>query len=223
MARPAYRLADRTSWHAVAEREFGKSPRWRWPGSGTDPAGSRAKCAVEVEHLKDVLATQPVIKQAKGVICCCGAGSSEQAFRALREVSHRCGCRKSRPRMSNGISVLVEDSPESILPAYHEAFDPVGFKRLGPGSQREKQGRSTPTEVVRGHDPASGAARPTCNDDAFGADAHRSTAQRENRSTVHVDTLDNPTDYEPHIEVVERHPDGRRQQQRGQCRHEYRW
>lgn len=43
--------------------------------------------------------------------------------------------------MSNGMSVLVEDSPGSVLPAYHEAFDPVGFKGLGPGSQGRRGGQ----------------------------------------------------------------------------------
>jgi hypothetical protein len=36
--------------------------------------------------------------------------------------------------MANGIPVLMEDSAESVLPTYHEAFDPVGFKGLRPGS-----------------------------------------------------------------------------------------
>ncbi|MBA8923821.1 hypothetical protein BC739_001018 [Kutzneria viridogrisea] len=33
------------------------------------------------------------------------------------------------------MSILMEDSTETISPAYGEAFDPVGFKGLGPGSQ----------------------------------------------------------------------------------------
>jgi hypothetical protein len=31
--------------------------------------------------------------------------------------------------------ILVEDSAETVSPAYGEAFDPVSFKGLGSGSQ----------------------------------------------------------------------------------------
>jgi hypothetical protein len=33
------------------------------------------------------------------------------------------------------MSILVEDSAETVSPAYGEAFDPVGFKGVGSGSQ----------------------------------------------------------------------------------------
>ncbi len=33
------------------------------------------------------------------------------------------------------MSIFVEDSAETVSPAYGEAFDPVGFKGLGSGSQ----------------------------------------------------------------------------------------
>jgi hypothetical protein len=29
------------------------------------------------------------------------------------------------------MSVLMDDSTETVLPAYGEAFDPIGFKALG--------------------------------------------------------------------------------------------
>lgn len=34
------------------------------------------------------------------------------------------------------MSILMDDSAETVHPAYGEAFDLVGFKGVGPGSQR---------------------------------------------------------------------------------------
>ncbi len=50
---------------------------WRGPD---DPA-------VEVEQLKEALATQPVIEQAKGMIMLVRACTSDEAFIVLREVA----------------------------------------------------------------------------------------------------------------------------------------
>jgi hypothetical protein len=33
------------------------------------------------------------------------------------------------------MSILVDDSTKTVMSAYGEAFDPVGFKGLGSGSQ----------------------------------------------------------------------------------------
>lgn len=47
----------------------------------------------------------------------------------------RCACRKPRPCRSSSMSVLVDDSAETVLSTYLEAFDPIGFNRLRHGSQ----------------------------------------------------------------------------------------
>ena len=39
------------------------------------------------------------------------------------------------------MSVLVDDTAEVVLNAYDEAFDPVGFKGLGAGSQGRRGGQ----------------------------------------------------------------------------------
>lgn len=39
------------------------------------------------------------------------------------------------------MSVFMDDSAETILPAYGEAFDPVGFQRLRSGSQGRRRGK----------------------------------------------------------------------------------
>jgi DNA-binding SARP family transcriptional activator len=46
-----------------------------------------------------------------------------------------CACRKLRPHRSSDMLILVDDSAETVQPAYGEAFDLVVFKGLGPGSQ----------------------------------------------------------------------------------------
>ena len=46
-----------------------------------------------------------------------------------------CACRELRPCRSSGVSILVDDSADTVQPTYGEAFDLVVFKGLGPDSQ----------------------------------------------------------------------------------------
>ncbi|MET7543153.1 hypothetical protein [Streptomyces sp. NPDC005507] len=41
-------------------------------------------------------------------------------------VSQLCACRERHPGSSSGMSVLVDDAAEPVMPAYVEAGDPVG-------------------------------------------------------------------------------------------------
>jgi hypothetical protein len=70
-------VAPRASTRAVVWDEAVTS--WKSPDP-EDPA-------VEAEQLKDALATQPVIEQAKGMIMLLHTCTDEEAFTALREVS----------------------------------------------------------------------------------------------------------------------------------------
>jgi hypothetical protein len=48
---------------------------------------------------------------------------------------YRCTCRELRTCSSSGMSILVDDTTQTVPPAYGQALDLVGLKGLGPGSQ----------------------------------------------------------------------------------------
>lgn len=50
-------------------------------------------------------------------------------------VDQPCACRKLRPCRLSSLAILVDDSAESVLPIYGEAFDLSGFDRLRPDQQ----------------------------------------------------------------------------------------
>ncbi|MEV5721865.1 ANTAR domain-containing protein [Amycolatopsis mediterranei] len=81
---------------------------WRGPG---DPA-------VEVEQLKEALATRPVIEQAKGMIMLVRACTSDEAFIALREISQHA-------------NVKVHDVAAVVVAAASRAERPGELAGLG--------------------------------------------------------------------------------------------
>ena len=54
---------------------------------------------------------------------------------------YRCTCRELRTCSSSGMSILVDDSAETVQPVYGEALDLVGFKGLWPDSQGCRGGK----------------------------------------------------------------------------------
>jgi hypothetical protein len=50
-------------------------------------------------------------------------------------VDEPCACRKPHPCRLSDIAILMDDSAETVLSTYGEAFDLGWLKRLGPGSQ----------------------------------------------------------------------------------------
>ncbi|WP_233223473.1 ANTAR domain-containing protein [Amycolatopsis sp. CA-128772] len=82
-----------------------------WRGLG-DPA-------FEVEQLKEALATQPVIEQAKGMIMLVRACTSDEAFVVLREISQHAN-----------VNVNVKDVAAVIVAAASRAEQPGGLAGL---------------------------------------------------------------------------------------------
>ena len=52
-----------------------------------------------------------------------------------RQLRGPCACRELRTCSSSGMSILVDDTTETVPPAYGQALDLVGLKGLGPGPQ----------------------------------------------------------------------------------------